>query len=195
MEYSTKLNKVIIYLIGYAGCGKLTIANEILKKTPGIIIDNQTIINPITRSTNITNYGDLPSFSKENVEKIREIIFDNLTVLENKSNLYVFTNELFNNVDIDQKIYNKVIAFAKKIHYQIFPVVMTCDPQEHIKRATSIKRTNRFKDTNIKTIQARYSYKLLDCKHENSFLIDTSELLAEHTARKILDMILHKINN
>jgi shikimate kinase len=41
------MNGALIYLIGFAGCGKLTIAKAIQKKIDCILVDNHLINNVI----------------------------------------------------------------------------------------------------------------------------------------------------
>ncbi|MFN8911956.1 MAG: hypothetical protein ACK5V4_04210, partial [Alphaproteobacteria bacterium] len=42
-----KLNNTIIYLLGFAGVGKLTIAKELAKITGAKVVDNHLINNPV----------------------------------------------------------------------------------------------------------------------------------------------------
>jgi predicted kinase len=41
------MKNTIVYLIGYAGTGKYTIAREIAGLTGAVIVDNQLINNPV----------------------------------------------------------------------------------------------------------------------------------------------------
>ena len=74
------MNTVILYLIGFAGTGKLTIANEILERSPFLLVDNHFINNVVFSLIDTDGKSPLPPRVWENTRKVRSIVFDTIRV-------------------------------------------------------------------------------------------------------------------
>ena len=83
------MNNVILYLIGFAGTGKYTIAKE-LAKHGYKIIDNHLINNPIFSLLDLDEGTPIPDRAWNAIEKIRQVIL-NFIAQQPPAN-YVFTN-------------------------------------------------------------------------------------------------------
>ena len=70
---------IILYLIGTPGTGNYTIAKEIAK-SGYVICDNHLINNPIFELLGYDGLKNIPEFAWDAIGKIRNCIFDFLTV-------------------------------------------------------------------------------------------------------------------
>ena len=82
---------ITIYLIGFAGSGKYTIAKEIAKYGYKVV-DNHLINNPIFSLLDLDEKTPIPENARLFTRKIRHVVLDFVSH-DQKAN-YVFTNEL-----------------------------------------------------------------------------------------------------
>jgi hypothetical protein len=154
---------IIIYLIGWPGVGKLTIAKEILKDDKSFILcDNHLINNVIFSLLRLNEKYIIPEESWEYIGKIRDVVFD--FIAHDKKNNYILTNVL-NDDEGDKSLFQKVENLARRKNALLIPVKLFAEYNEHAKRIQNIKREKLFKSRDLKDIM---SYKnLLKISHEN----------------------------
>ncbi len=192
------LNNTIIYIIGYAGTGKYTIAKALYAKHEDIkLVDNHLINNPIFSLINADGKTKLAPEVWENTDRVREVVFDTMINISPEHYSFVLTNCLFapnpeTGSEGDQDIYDGVYAVAKARNANFIPVFLRVDVEEMVKRRTSPGRAERFKDTYAENVYRDLAErKLLDIKHPNRLDLDVTHLSAEDAAMAILDFI-HK---
>src|SRR5262245_7180495 len=100
------MNNVILYLIGFAGTGKLTIAKAILARAPFLLVDNHFINNVVFSLIDMDGNSPLPPRVWENVGKVRSIVFDTMRYLSKPARNFVLTNELVEGDEEDAKVFN-----------------------------------------------------------------------------------------
>ncbi len=88
------LHNTIIYLIGFPGTGKYTIALELANRTTIRIVDNQLINNPIFSVIGADGKTRLPNIVWDKVGVIREAVLDSICTLSPPDFSFVFTNVL-----------------------------------------------------------------------------------------------------
>ena len=178
------MNQKIVYLIGKAGIGKYTIANE-LSKHNYILCDNHSINNPIFSLLKLDqkNNNGISDFAWECIEKIRDSVFDFITY--DISNNYILTNELYNNDDYDLWIFNKVKNITLKNGSTLIPIRLHLNNRdEHEKRVRNPDRKLKYKLTDPTKI--RYDNNLINIESENFFDLDITKLSLDETVKKIL---------
>lgn len=182
----------IIYLIGFRGTGKYTIAKNLQKKYPFRLVDNHLINNPIFMLHDV-NEG-ITSNMWRDVDQIRKVVFKHIKNENVPSASFIFTNELIEEDDGDKDIYKKVYSIAKDRKAKFFPIRLNCDLKELEKRIQSAERKKKFKDTSLVNIKKLYSQStLLNPKHKNLIDIDITPMSANKSSQKILEAIKHKI--
>lgn len=172
-----------LYLIGFAGTGKYTIAQEIAKH--GFkIVDNHLINNPIFSLLNLDGATPIPDNAWTFVRKIRHIILE--FVSQDLRSNYIFTNELLEHEN-DWKMYNLVRETAEKRGSLFVPVKLILSLDEHKKRITNSDRKARLKTTNPAEVHMKK--KMIRIDHPHLLKMDVTHFSPLQAANKILNYI------
>ena len=107
------MNGVFIYLIGFAGCGKLTIANAIQARVDCILVDNHRINNIIFSLLDPDGETRLPEKVWENVSLVRSAVFDTIRHLAQPGRNFIFTNELLEGDERARKVFLDIAELAR----------------------------------------------------------------------------------
>ena len=129
-------SSVILYLIGLAGTGKLTIAHA-LQPLGYKIIDNHLINDPIFRTLNLDGNTPIPEEAWTAVHKIRTIVLKYITTDHIQN--FIFTNELLEGSVSDARTCKKIQSAAKKRGSTFIPVRLLVSSE----RASSQNRLRR----------------------------------------------------
>jgi len=173
---------ITLYLIGFAGSGKYTIAKEIAKIADYKIVDNHLINNPIFSLLDLSDDKPIPMVAWMAICAIRKAVLHFVSI--DYEHNYVFTNELLKH---DVTTYEQVQDCAKMRESLFVSVKLVISPEEHRKRIVNIGRKERFKSTNIAEIES--GKELIDIDHRNALTLDITHLTAEQAAREILDFV------
>jgi len=185
------LKNTIIYLIGFAGVGKLTIAKELAKLDKFRIVDNHLINDPIFNVITIEE-GHIQMGVWAQVRKVRAAVYETIENYAHKDTNFIFTNQLFEGNEGDLAIYKRVKKLAKARNSNFFPVRLLVAEEEHKKRITSHERKNSFKASSLEYIDKIYGLEILKIKGKNKIDIDTTKLSAKQTAEYIFNIICNK---
>lgn len=181
------MQKTIVYLIGYAGTGKYTIAKELAAQTGAVIVDNQLINNPVFIVVGASGKTPLPAGVWQKIESIRRIVLDTIAELAPPEASFIFTNELYEGKSMDRRWYEDVAILATKCQARLVPVILRCDPEELSRRVTSPERAVRLKDRNAdRTRENIRTYQLLHVDHPNCLELEITNLLPIQAAQAIL---------
>lgn len=174
---------ITLYLIGFAGTGKYTIAKEIAKSSYKVV-DNHLINNPIFSLLDLDDETPIAENAWISVRKIRHIILD-FIAHDQKSN-FIFTNALLEE-EGDWKIYNLIKETAEKRGSLFVPLKLTLSPEEHAKRIVNPDRKIRFKMTNPAEVHMKKEMIKIDHPHLTE--IDVTDLSAGDVAKEILNFV------
>ncbi len=178
----------IIYIIGFAGSGKLTVAKELAKTGPYKLIDNHKINDVIFSVLPTTE--NIPNEVWNKIDEIRQIVIDTIALQKSSNQSYIFTNELIENDPFDLKYYQSIVNLSKEINASLLPIVIYCNLNCLEKRIQSADRKGTYK-----IIDAEYGLERIKGKKlfvpRDAFTIDTSELSVDETVKKILRSITH----
>lgn len=184
-----ELKNTVIYLIGFPGIGKYTIAKEMAQKADFVIVDNQLMNNPIFSLVKADGVRQLDHRVWGYIHRVRDVVFDailNLTPLEQN---FVFTNVLTENPK-DRAVYNRVEELAKERSSHFFPILLTCDLAAHKMRIISADRKERMKDVNPLTPEQYHAKQdLIRVTHPHILSVDVSSNSASDAAAIILSHI------
>ncbi|MBX9786084.1 MAG: GNAT family N-acetyltransferase [Alphaproteobacteria bacterium] len=174
---------ITLYLIGFAGSGKYTIAKEIAKSGYKVV-DNHLINNPIFSLLDLNDETPIAENAWISVRKIRHIILD-FIAQDQKSN-FIFTNALLEK-EGDWKVYNLIKETAEKRGSLFVPLKLILSAEEHKKRITNPDRKTRLKTTNPAEVHIKKEMIKID--HPHLMEVDVTDLSARDAAEKILSFV------
>ncbi len=182
----------LIYLYGYPGVGKNTVANEIEKQSDFIAIQNHLISNAfrhVIAKNQTTDYKTLEPLVKHHTMKAW-LNFLEFTDKTSPDRGLVFTSVLYQN-DPDRVEYFDFIRNWADQRRRIFvPVRIICDNAELLRRAQSPNRNAEFKLNDPVILQKILRDNVLLNTAAPHFLeLDTTALSATDTAAQILHHI------
>lgn len=174
------MSSITIYLIGFAGSGKYTIAKEITNSGYKVV-DNQLINNPIFSLLDLDGITSIPQNAWAAIADIRKAVLSYVSQ-DSKSN-YVLTNELCE-VEHDHVIYNRVKKSAETRGSKFVPVKLTILAEERARRITDPDRIDRWKSTNVAETEVQKEFIKID--HPHLLELDVTALSAMQAAAEIL---------
>ena len=178
------IENTIIFLIGYPGVGKYSIALELCQRTGARLIDNHLINNPIFTVVDLGGSTPVPvrPATWEKIALVRRAVFEAVAEIGPPGVSYVFTNVLLDEPG-DAAIYREVLSIATARDAAFLPVVLTCGPDEHLRRMTNPARRERMKWTDGEGLRDMVANRpLLPVEHPNLVELDTTNLTAEAAA-------------
>jgi hypothetical protein len=143
-------NGAFIYLFGFAGSGKLTIAKEIAERWDCVLVDNHHVNNVIFALIDIDQHGEgqLPDAVWDHVMRVRQAAMDAIRALARPRRNFVFTNELIEGVDRHAVFFHDIAELAKDRGAYLLPVRLHVDADELARRIASPEREEKLKLTN-----------------------------------------------
>jgi hypothetical protein len=182
------MRNTIVYLIGYTGTGKYTIAKEIATLTGAVIVDNQLINNPVFSVLGADGKTLLPAAIWPKIESIRHIVLDTIAELAQPEASFIFTNELYEGKSMDRRWYEDVAIMVIKRQATLLPVILHCEPEELYRRVTSPERAVRLKQRSADWVREKIrTYQLLHVDHPNCLELDITNLSPIQAALAIIE--------
>jgi ribose 1,5-bisphosphokinase PhnN len=181
------MNGAFIYLIGFAGCGKLTIAKAIQARYDCILVDNHFVNNVIFSLIDPDGKTRLPDSVWENVNRVRSAVLDTIRDLSKPGRTFIFTNELLEGEDRDLKLFQEIAEIARYRNAFFLPVRLTITPDELAQRVISGGRAKQFKETDSQAALLKaQKRKVFKPDGFSSLEIDVTTQTAEDVAESIL---------
>lgn len=181
------MKNTIVYLIGYAGTGKYTIAREIAALTGAVMVDNHLINNPVFSVVGVDGLKPLPAGIWPKIAGIRRIVLDTIAELAPPEASFIFTNELYEGKQVDRLLYEEIATLTTKRRGLFIPVILRCEAEELYRRVASPERAARFKLRNPEwTRESIRSYSLLHVDHPNGLELDVTTLSPIEAAQAII---------
>jgi len=175
----------IVYLLGYPGVGKYTVARALAAQTGAVVIDNQLINNPILALFN--GALDLPAEAFVRTGPIRKAVFGALEEIAPRSLSYVFTNVLQDSPE-DVVIYNWLHDIAASRDSVFLPVMLTCAREVQLERVRAEERRLRFKLTDADWLD-KFMTAVSLYAPEGVLTLDTTEATPEENAAAIVERL------
>jgi len=180
--------KAIILIMGPAGCGKYTVAKEIVALDGSLkLVHNHHVNNVIFDLVNPDGKTKLPEYVWENVSKVRSAVLDTIRATDRNEG-YVFTNILVDGEDSDLSLYSEIRDIAKAKKLRFCPVRLTISVEELCARIGSPGRAEMMKDVspeNAKEFMEKA--KVLVPKSDRYLELDVTDLRPEESARMIVE--------
>ena len=181
------MQNTIIYLIGFAGTGKYTIAKEICKISSVKLVDNHLINNPVFSLIKQDGVAPLPESVWEKTWAIRHIVLDVIREISPPEYSFIFTNELSEGVTDDAKLFAEIEELAQVRKSHLIPVRLLCEESELCRRIVSPERAERFKDISSRNARDKHrTQQVLNSDHQNLLSLDVTNLTPLQAARAII---------
>ena len=181
---------LIIYLIGLAGSGKLTIA-KVLQKDIFKLVDNHLINNPILSLLDLDGKTSISEEAWDYIGRIRQTVFD--FIKTDTFHNFIFNNELLEGGQYDREVYQAVESIALSRKSAFFPIRLLITPEERGRRIISEDRKMRLKTVNREDIYKNKS--VMELSHPHTLTLDVSDLSPLQAAQKIQEHIDSKMND
>ena len=176
----------LIYLLGYPGVGKLTVARAIAQKSGAIVVDNQLINLPIMTLFAWDGRAPLPPEIWSQISLIRHAVFETLANLTPRALSYVLTNVLEQTRE-GHEMFDWVASIAVRREAVFVPVLITCELEEELRRVALAERAERLKTRDAAALREYMSaHPLFIPDHPNVIHVDTTNLQPEDAAIAIL---------
>lgn len=186
------MNAPLIYLFGYPGVGKNTIAQEIESQTaasscPMVAIHNHLLSNGLRH---VVSRLDAQSYAKIQNDLHHHTMKAWLNFLDFVAKAIpdqglVFTSVLYQNDPDRVAFFEFIRQWAKEQNRPFFPVRLICDEKELRNRLQSDNRKQSFKLTDPDILHTLMrDYDILSPK--NSMTLDITHIPATESAQKIL---------
>lgn len=190
------MNGVIIYLFGFAGCGKLTIAKAIQARFDCILVDNHRINNVIFSLVDPDGRTRLPARVWKNVGLVRSAVFDTIRHLSKPGRNFIFTNELLEGDEGSERVFLETAELARDRNAFFLPVRLLISAEELSRRVASPGRAAMFKETDAEAVWSKVQeQEVLRPREFPYFELDVTALTPEQAADQILVEVAKLQNN
>ena len=108
------LKNVLVYLVGFSGTGKLTVARELASLLKARVVDNQWINNPIFGLIDNDRVTPFPTGVWDQIAKVRDAVLDTDATLSGPDANFILTHAGYDNDREDRKIYNAIARTAER---------------------------------------------------------------------------------
>ncbi|MCD8491927.1 MAG: hypothetical protein LRY51_08510 [Geovibrio sp.] len=102
------MKNTIIYLLGFPGTGKYTIAKEICAQADVRLVDNHLVNNPLFSLIWQDGTTPLPPRIWDNIGKVWEAVLDTIVHISAPDTSFVLTNALTDQGGVDRGWYERV---------------------------------------------------------------------------------------
>jgi chloramphenicol 3-O-phosphotransferase len=184
------INGAIIYLFGYSGCGKLTIARAIQAQMDCIVAHNHLINNVIFSLIDADGKSKLPEAVWRNVKRVRSAAFDTIRDLAKPGRTFVLTNTLLDNDPEDAEWFQDVVQLARDRNAFFLPVRLTLSPEELARRVVSPGRAEQFKEVDpVAAMKKANQSQVLRPQGHDVLEMDITTMTAEDVEGRIVERL------
>jgi hypothetical protein len=183
------MHNTIVYLIGYPGVGKLTIAKALCQSTGARLVDNHMANNPIFSIIGADGVTPIPEAAWDRVKAVRDAFFDTILHVAPRAFSFVLTNVLLED-DGDKVLFEQVENLAGQRGSLFVPVILHCEGREHYKRVSAPGRAEHYKEVRPSSLKKLIDeHPLLSIVHPHRLALDTTGLSPQQAAGRVIDHI------
>jgi ribose 1,5-bisphosphokinase PhnN len=183
-------NGIFIYLIGFAGTGKLTIAKALRQQFDCLLVDNHLINNVVFSLIDPDGKTPLPAEVWSRVAEVRGAALATIRGLSKPGRSFVFTNELLHGIDRHAGVFKDVQETAQARGARLLVVRLHVEPDELARRVVSPERAQAFKEIDAQgALQRSRQHELLKPDGADCLDLDVTLLAPDEAARRILQHV------
>jgi deoxyadenosine/deoxycytidine kinase len=172
---------ILIIIYGPVAVGKLTVANELSKKTGFAVLHNHLVIDLAVK---YFEFGTEPFTNL--IKGIRMTIINELII--NNTNGLILTSGFSNN-RIGEEFYERLEKLVVTDGGSVFYVKLVCDLEERKRRVKSEERRKYFKPSELDyySINTKYLDFSTEIARNNTLEINNTSLSPELVAKQIMN--------
>jgi hypothetical protein len=136
-EIALMHENIMVYLVGFSGTGKLTVARELAPLLKAKIVDNHWINNPIFGLLDNDRTTPFPEGVWDQVARVRQAVLDTIATLSAPAANFILTHAGFDDDPEDQEIYDIIVKTAERRRAVFVPVRLLCEEAELVRRVIS----------------------------------------------------------
>jgi hypothetical protein len=187
MATDPPMRNLFVYLVGFAGTGKLTIARAFAGLVGAKVVDNHWINNPIFGLIDPDGVTPLPDEVWAQVAKVREAVLETIATLAKPETSFVFTHEGMEGDPVDRAVFESIRSAAARRGARFVPVRLLCEESELVRRIQSPERAGLLKCVDpADAINKSRHHVVLDPKSPDTLTLDVTTRTAEDSAAAIL---------
>ena len=177
----------LVFLFGSAAVGKMTVGQELMKRTGLRLFHNHMTIEPV-----LEIFGD---FETKTIQRLRQVIFEDFAASDRVGMIFTFMWAFDMQEDWDFIAHVRHIFEEKNLETEFYYVELVADQQTRLQRnATPNRLKNKASKRDLEASNARllrddarYRLESLpgELPFENYLKIDNSKLSPEEAAKQI----------
>lgn len=184
------MKNTILYLLGFPGVGKYTIAQKICSTNSDfVLIDNHKTNNLIFPF--IDTNRPIPEDLWKIVFEIRKNLLTAIEKYCSEEKNLIFTNFLCENDAVDKNVYESILRLAKIRGALFCPIRLICSFDELKNRIKNASRKDSYKIIDINFVEQLLKDKkeVIKTAHPNEMTLDITELLPEESSALIFQYL------
>ncbi len=180
----------IVLLMGFAGTGKLTVAQALAKTADFRLVDNHTWCAPIFNLLQRNEVTPLPELAWQKAGEMCNILFSTIRELSPLYFSFIFTQEMIEGDEYPKIFYQKIVELAKYRRSTFLPIRLICEKNELIQRVQQPQRQDRYKTMDAKRASRQSKEQAVFYSHHpHEITIDNTHQSPEMVARIILEQL------
>ena len=177
----------LVFIFGSAAVGKMTVGQELMKRTGLRLFHNHMTIEPV-----LEIFGD---FSVGTIQRLRDVIFEDFAASDRKGMIFTFMWAFDRQEDWDYIAHVRQIFESKNPNTEVYYVELVADQQTRLQRNVTenrlthkaSKRDVEFSTERLLRDDAKYRLESLpgELPFANYLKIDNTHLSPEEAAKQI----------
>jgi hypothetical protein len=187
MSTHTPLCNLFVYLVGFGGTGKLTIARALAPVIRAKIVDNHWINNLIFGLIDPDRVTPLPAAVWVQVGRVHDAVMETIATLAKPETSFVFTHEGVEGNADDHAKFEAIRSVAATRGARFVPVRLLCEEAELVQRIQSPERAAMHKGISpAHAINRSRHHTVLDPKSPDTLSLDVTRLRPEESVAAII---------
>lgn len=182
-----EMKNAVVYLIGFPGSGKLTIARALAAARSCTVVDNHRVNQVILDLLDPDGRSSVPAGVYRNVARVRSVVLDTVRDFAKTERGFVFMNHLLEGADESLATYSEVAATARARGAKFLPVRFGITPRELARRVVSAERRESLKAIDPEAAEALASTARVFVPPDPHLDLDVTWLSPERAAARILE--------